>query len=190
MSAVAIIPARGGSKRIPRKNIRQFHGKPIIAYSIETAARSGLFDGIYVSTEDAEIAEVANLMGAEVIGRPPELAEIDTPDCGTQEVARHALTVLGGVESACCIYPCAPLMSTDDLRFGLGVLRRGRNDFVYVPGWYYWGSSAAFLDRMGFENSLAVVVPRYVDINTEDDWRHAEELYAELHKEEAVWQPA
>lgn len=82
---VAIIPARGGSVRIPRKNIKIFHGRPIISYSIDTAQRSGLFDAVYVSTEDAEIAAIARKYGAALIHRPPELAEIGAPDCGTQE---------------------------------------------------------------------------------------------------------
>ena len=76
MSCVAIIPARGGSKRIPRKNIKPFAGKPIIAYSIEAALQSRLFDRVIVSTDDREIAAVAESFGAEVpFSRPPELAD-------------------------------------------------------------------------------------------------------------------
>ena len=90
--AVAIIPARGGSKRIPRKNIKDFHGKPLIAYSIEAALASGLFEKVLVSTDDDEIAEVARSYGAEVpFIRPKELSDDFT---GTGEVVKHALTWL------------------------------------------------------------------------------------------------
>jgi len=86
---VAIIPARGGSKRIPRKNIKPFHGKPLIAYSIETALKSKLFDQIIVSTDDEEIADVAKKYGAEVpFIRPKNLADDFT---GTADVINHAL---------------------------------------------------------------------------------------------------
>ncbi|DAB32064.1 MAG TPA: pseudaminic acid cytidylyltransferase, partial [Sulfurospirillum sp. UBA11407] len=72
---VAIIPARGGSKRIPKKNIKEFCGKPMIAYSIEAAKKSELFDKIVVSTDDESIAQVAKSFGAEVLKRPKELAD-------------------------------------------------------------------------------------------------------------------
>ncbi len=76
MTAIAIIPARGGSKRVPRKNIKAFHGRPMIAYSIQAALESGLFTRVVVSTDDAEIAEVARSWGAEVpFLRPAELAD-------------------------------------------------------------------------------------------------------------------
>ena len=86
---IAIIPARGGSKRIPRKNIKNFSGKPMIAWSIEAALRSGLFDRVIVSTDDAEIAAVSTSWGAEVpFLRPLELAD---DHCGTTEVIAHAI---------------------------------------------------------------------------------------------------
>ena len=89
MNRVAIIPARGGSKRIPRKNIRPFAGKPIIGYSIETARESGLFDRIIVSTDDEEIAAVAKEFEAEIpFMRPAELADDFS---GTNAVAKHCI---------------------------------------------------------------------------------------------------
>ena len=91
-NAVAIIPARGGSKRIPRKNIKMFHGKPLIAYSIEVALASQLFDKVVVTTDDEEIAMVAKAYGAEVpFLRPKALADDFT---GTGDVIDHALNVL------------------------------------------------------------------------------------------------
>ncbi|MFH0708576.1 MAG: pseudaminic acid cytidylyltransferase [Pseudomonadota bacterium] len=114
---VAIIPARGGSKRIPRKNIKLFHGKPIIAYSIEAAVKSGLFDKIIVSTDDDEIAEVARNYGAEVpFLRPKELSDDHT---ATIPVIAHAIQALRAkgdvIEAACCIYATAPFIRSEDI---------------------------------------------------------------------------
>ncbi|MEI6674195.1 MAG: pseudaminic acid cytidylyltransferase [Verrucomicrobiota bacterium] len=108
---VAIIPARGGSKRIPRKNIQQFCGKPLIAYSILAAQRSGLFGRIIVSTDSEEIAKIAQAWGAEVPFRRP--AELSNDYASTAEVLEHAVTWLqqnGGCEAFCCIYATAPLI--------------------------------------------------------------------------------
>jgi pseudaminic acid cytidylyltransferase len=88
---VAVIPARGGSVRIPRKNIREFHGKPIMAYSILAAERSRLFDHIFVSTDSVDVARVAERYGASVIARP---AALGADDVGTQEVIRHGADAL------------------------------------------------------------------------------------------------
>lgn len=129
---LAVIPARGGSKRIPRKNIRPFCGRPIIAWSIEAARASGCFDRVVVSTDDEEIVAVARAEGAEVpFMRPAELADDHT---GTIAVVRHALewqTVEGPApEALCCIYATAPFVTADDLRHGLGILLDGAADFV------------------------------------------------------------
>lgn len=114
---VAIIPARGGSKRIPRKNIKIFCEKPMIAYSIEAAIKSKLFDRVIVSTDDEEIAEVAKQYGAEVpFMRPPELSDDHT---ATIPVIAHAIAELhkeGPVEIACCIYATAPFIRVQYLQ--------------------------------------------------------------------------
>lgn len=109
---IAIIPARGGSKRIPRKNIKRFHGKPIIAYPILAALESGLFDQVVVSTDDDEIAEVALAYGASVpFKRPDELAQDDT---ATAPVIIHAIEWFEAegqaVKEASCLYPCTPFV--------------------------------------------------------------------------------
>lgn len=114
---IAILPARGGSKRIPRKNIRPFCGRPMIAWPIDAAVASGLFDHILVSTEDAEIAAIAEQAGAEApFVRPDEFADDHS---GTADVIVHALSwaVDAGwsVDAACCIYPTAAFVSPDDL---------------------------------------------------------------------------
>jgi N-acylneuraminate cytidylyltransferase len=115
---IAVIPARGGSKRIPRKNIRPFCGRPIIAYSIEAAQASGLFDEIIVSTDDSEIAEVARQFGATApFVRPKEIADDHT---GTAAVVKHAVTWFiergDDITHVCCIYATAPLIQARFLR--------------------------------------------------------------------------
>ena len=125
MGCTAVIPARGGSKRIPRKNIRPFAGKPMIAHSIGVALESGLFDQVIVSTDSEEIAEVAREWGAEVpFMRPAELAD-DT--IGTDAVFLHALewTEREGIscETACLIYATAPFVQTAHLMGGIAALR-------------------------------------------------------------------
>jgi pseudaminic acid cytidylyltransferase len=111
-NCIAIIPARGGSKRIPKKNIKEFHGKPLIAYSIEVAIKSKLFDKVIVSTDDNEIANVAKEYGAEVpFIRPKELSDDFT---GTGAVVSHALKVLKEQDEefdyCCTIYATAPFL--------------------------------------------------------------------------------
>lgn len=114
---IAVIPARGGSKRIPRKNIKPFAGKPMIAYAIAAARESGVFDRVIVSTDDAEIAAIAAVEGAELpFTRPPELADDHTP---TVPVIAHAITACRAigwdVTHACCIYPGVPLIDAKDI---------------------------------------------------------------------------
>ena len=133
MKCVAIIPARGGSKRIPRKNIRLFFGKPIIAYSIAAAKESGLFDRIIVSTDDEEIATVARQHGADVpFLRPRQLADDFT---GTNAVVKHCLQWLESndmpAQYACCIYPTAPFVQAAFLREGLEKLIESGKSYAF-----------------------------------------------------------
>ena len=125
INSIAIIPARGGSKRIPRKNIKIFYGKPLIAYSIQVALESKLFDKIIVTTDNEEIANVAKNYGAEVpFIRPKELSDDFT---GTTDVVTHALQWLkeNGEEYdyACTIYATAPLLQSEYLKEGFEKLR-------------------------------------------------------------------
>lgn len=191
---LAVIPARCGSKRVPNKNVKSFHGRPIISYSIATARESGLFDEIVVSTDSQDYAAVAKQYGAKVHMRPAKLADDIT---GTQEVARSALMWWGEChpdrvpEYACCIYATAPLMTATDLRQGYAGLRSqetwsyvystGR-DFVDAGQWY-WGRARAFLDGVPLAgNSILYQLPseRVCDINTEEDWISAELRYKEM----------
>lgn len=122
---VAIIPARGGSKRIPRKNIRPFLGKPIIAYSIEAAIASGQFDKVIVSTDDQEIADVAQSFGAEVpFLRDRTLADDHATIMDVLSDAYGRLTgVYGDVTELCCIYATAPFVTIRALKQGAEILR-------------------------------------------------------------------
>ena len=121
---IAVIPARGGSKRIPRKNIKSFHGKPMIVWSIEAARNAGCFDRIIVSTDDLEIANVSRENGAEVPFIRP--AEISDDYATTADVINHAVTWLkqqgDPIENICCLYATAPFVKTDDLIQGLVLL--------------------------------------------------------------------
>lgn len=130
---IAVIPARGGSKRIPRKNIKQFCGKPMIAWAIVAAQESGLFDHIIVSTDDEEISEISREWGAETpFVRPENLADDLTP---TVPVIAHAVETCiqngWAIEHACCIYPCVPFLQYQDLISALDLLVERDADFVY-----------------------------------------------------------
>lgn len=229
---VAIIPARGGSKRISRKNIRPFAGKPIIGYSIEAATESGLFDRIIVSTDDTEIAAVAESFGAEVpFVRPQTLA--DDFAC-TGDVVKHCLLWLAEhgcpADYACCIYATAPFVTADDLRRGYQLLVEKGSDYAFSvtsfpfpiqrsvrinqagyveaiwpenimarsqdleeafhdAGQFYWGRGAAFLNDVTIFSpaSVPVVLPRHrvQDIDTLEDWRRAELMFAAIQSVEA-----
>jgi N-acylneuraminate cytidylyltransferase len=130
---IAIIPARGGSKRIPRKNIKDFYGKPMIAWSIIAAQRSELFEHIIVSTDDSEIAEIAVQWGAEApFIRPAELSD---DYAGTIQVIAHAIqwALAQGwpVTTVCCIYAAAPFVQIDDLKQGLETLESGDWEYTF-----------------------------------------------------------
>ncbi|GAC15196.1 pseudaminic acid cytidylyltransferase [Aliiglaciecola lipolytica] len=126
---LAIIPARGGSKRIPGKNIRQFAGKPLIAYSIEVALESGLFDKIWVSTDSQEVADVAISYGAEVPFLRPH--ELSNDIIGTRPVTSHAIKYCiehyQKPDYCCCIYATAPFLQAMYLKKGLTLLEQSAN---------------------------------------------------------------
>jgi N-acylneuraminate cytidylyltransferase len=130
---IAVIPARGGSKRIPRKNIRSFCGKPIIAYSISAAQQTGLFDQVVVSTDDEEIASVARTFGATTpFVRPKEIADDFT---GTNAVVKHAAAWFNAqshdVTHACCLYATAPLVQAQYIAEGYEALSRSDAAFAF-----------------------------------------------------------
>ncbi|WP_257264245.1 pseudaminic acid cytidylyltransferase [Endozoicomonas sp. ONNA2] len=131
---IAIIPARGGSKRIPRKNIKLFYGKPMIAWSIEAALKSECFDRVIVSTDDNEIADISKEWGADTpFIRPESLSDDYT---GTGAVVKHSIEWLqskgDNVGYVCCIYATAPFISASDLKKGEALIKQNTNDFVFA----------------------------------------------------------
>lgn len=133
MSKLAIIPARGGSKRIPRKNIKSFLGKPIIAYSIEAAISSSMFDEVMVSTDDEEVAEVAKNCGAKVpFMRSAENADdfATTADVICEVLERYQ-NIDQSFEFTCCIYPTAPLISINNLKKAFHLLKEKKLTSVF-----------------------------------------------------------
>lgn len=164
---LAVIPARGGSKRIPRKNLKPFHGRPIIAYSIEAALQSGLFDVVLVSTEDEEIADCARRLGAETpFRRPVQLADDHT---GTNAVVRHAADWIQAngvpVEQICCLYATAPFVTADDLRAAQALL--GPNvDFVFAATHFDFPVQRALL-RLP-DGRVAPMFPHWIRMRSQD----------------------
>jgi pseudaminic acid cytidylyltransferase len=144
---IAIIPARGGSKRIPRKNIKSFFGKPMVGRAIETALESEVFDHVIVSTDDEEIAEVAIRYGATVpFRRPAHLAD-DFTD--TRLVICHAIDWfkknIGELTSVCCIYATSPMMLAGDLKVASEISDRANNAFVLPVTTYQFPISRALI---------------------------------------------
>jgi pseudaminic acid cytidylyltransferase len=224
---VCIIPARGGSKRIPRKNIKEFYGKPMIAWSIEAAIKSNCFDKVVVSTDDDEIASVAYKFGADVpFMRPSSLAG---DHIGTNPVIVHAIEWLKSQglnpNLICCIYATAPFIRFSDIQAGLDLIEVENCEYVFSvtsfafpiqralkideggkvgmfypsnfytrsqdleesfhdAGQFYWGKTQAWLagEPVFLANSLPIRLPRcrVQDIDTFEDWQHAEMMMAVL----------
>jgi len=165
---IAVIPARGGSRRIALKNIRPFAGKPIIAYSIEAALESALFDRIIVSTDDPKIAAVAAALGAEApFVRPATLADEHT---GTNAVVKHALAwaIAQGcaVTHACCIYATAPFIQASELREGLARLIGSNKAFAFSVTSFPHPIQRAL--RLGPEGVVEPMFPQHVFTRSQD----------------------
>lgn len=164
---LAVIPARGGSKRIPRKNLKPFHGRPIISYSIDAAHASGLFDHVVVSTDDAEIAELARSLGAETpFVRPAWLAD---DYAGTNAVVRHAAQWFDAAgcpaSEVCCVYATAPFVNGDDLRAAQALLREGV-DFVFAATRFAFPVQRALLRA---DNGLMMpMFPQWIGARSQD----------------------
>lgn len=165
---IAVIPARGGSKRIPRKNIKLFCGKPMIAWSIEAAQRSGCFDQIVVSTDDAEIAEVARHFGAQVPFIRPDVLSDDYT--GTTSVIAHAIDWFAAQgympEQVCCLYATAPFVSSDDLRLGLDVLTKTGSDYAFSVTSYPFPIQRAI--RINEASRVEMFNPEYFNTRSQD----------------------
>jgi len=188
---VAVIPARSGSRRVPRKNVKPFLGIPVIGRTITACKESGLFQTIYVTTDDAEIAEIALAYGAQPLHRPPHLAQ---DHIGTQQVMQHTVRSLRLYErdEVCCVYPATPLLTADDLRAsysyldGMSYVVAVGTDPLRDIGWLYWGNYWLFAEgrELYHQNTTlyAIRAPRAIDINVQSDWDDAERVYRELHE--------
>lgn len=158
---VAIIPARGGSKRIPRKNIRIFAGLPMIAHSILAAKASGVCDRIIVSTDDEEIAAVARCHGAETpFIRPPHLAN---DHAGIMEVVQHAIHAISEenqeISHVCCLYATAPFVTGESLRQGLDILEEGKYSYAFTVSTFGYPIQRAL--RINKDGGLEPIYPEY-----------------------------
>lgn len=165
---IAIIPARGDSKRIPRKNIKLFQGKPMIAYSIEAALESGCFDNVIVSTDDNDIAEIAKKYGAQVpFIRPAEIAD---DYATTLDVIAHALKwcVENGMEvtNACCIYATAPFISSSSLQEGMEALSTGDVDYAFSATSYAFPIQRAI--KIDSECRVNMFQPEHLNTRSQD----------------------
>jgi pseudaminic acid cytidylyltransferase len=165
---VAMIPARGGSKRIPRKNIKLFHGKPIIAYSIETAIESGLFDAIIVSTDDEEIAEVSRRYGASTpFPRPDELADDHST---TLDVIRHTINWYSAqgqeIESLCCIYATAPFLRESDLIDGHKAVSEDNYNYAFAATEFSFPIQRAM--KISKQGGVKMFYPEYLLTRSQD----------------------
>jgi pseudaminic acid cytidylyltransferase len=177
---LAVIPARGGSKRIPRKNIKPFGGLPMIAWSIRAAIQSQCFDRIIVSTDDAEIAQVALAHGAEVpFVRPPELSDDHT---GTIPVIAHAIEWQNQngakASKACCIYATAPFVQASDLQRGLHVLQTTGAEYAFSVTSYASPIQRAM--RITPEQRVQMFQPEYFGTRSQDleeAWHDAGQFY-------------
>ncbi len=231
--SVAIIPARGGSKRIPRKNIRSMSGRPLLWWSVQICLESGAFDDVIVSTDDEEIAAIARDAGANVpFSRPVELAGDMT---ATVDVISHAVAWLADndrpVDAACCVYPASVFLRGQDYLRSRALLERapyvatvtrypypvqraltmstgGSLSFAHPEyadsrtqdlderwhdaGQFYWGSAGAWLERTSIlDNAVGYAVDASLvcDIDTEEDWRRAEQLHRILLEQAPVEPP-
>jgi N-acylneuraminate cytidylyltransferase len=165
---VCIIPARGGSKRIPRKNIKAFFGKPMIAYSIEAALKSGCFDQVIVSTDDKEIADVAEEYGAEVpFKRPETLADDFTV---TLPVIKHALSWLEeqGIKLnfVCCLYATAPFVRVQDITNAYKIINENNVDYCFTCTTYSFPIQRAF--KCTNENRVEMLYPEHLNTRSQD----------------------
>jgi N-acylneuraminate cytidylyltransferase len=191
---IALIPARGGSKRIPGKNRKHFHGKPIIEYSILAAQQTGIFDHIYVSTDDRDTQLIAEGCGAKLTYRPPWLADDMS---GTEDVMEEFIkrTNVKDDVMMCCIYATAPTMTAKDLVCACQMMVVNEADMAYSVD--HMGVDAAqfyFAYPNTFKNFrvhdpgprripglvIKYVVENAIDINTPEDWEDAVRIYADV----------
>ncbi|EPF74831.1 pseudaminic acid cytidylyltransferase [Acinetobacter gyllenbergii] len=178
---LAVIPARGGSKRIPRKNIKDFYGKPMIAWSIEAALKSECFDEVWVSTDDEEIADIARQYGAKIpFMRPAHLSDDFATTADVMQHATHAFAQLQGQrpDYVCCLYATAPFVQTDDLKTGLKLLQNHPLDYAFSATTFAFPIQRAI--KLNQDGNVEMFQPenfnkRFQDL--EEAWHDAGQFY-------------
>lgn len=179
---LAVIPARGGSKRIPRKNIKMFHGQPMIAWSIQAAIKSGCFDEVWVSTDDEEIAAVAQAYGAKVPFLRP--AHLSDDFATTADVMSHAVEEFGKINHAlpdyiCCLYATAPFVTKADLVQGLEKIKNNSNlNYVFSATTYPFPIQRAI--KLNEHDTVEMFSPQYFNVRSQDleeAWHDAGQFY-------------
>ena len=179
---LAVIPARGGSKRIPRKNIKIFHGQPMIAWSVQAAIESGCFDEVWVSTDDEEIAEVAQVYGAKV----PFLRPVHLSDdfATTADVMSHAVEEFGKINQVlpdyiCCLYATAPFVTKADLLYGLEKIKNNNTlNYVFSATTYPFPIQRAI--KLNTRDTVEMFSPQYFNVRSQDleeAWHDAGQFY-------------
>ena len=165
---IAVIPARGGSRRIPRKSIKLFHGLPVIAYAIKAAKESEIFDEIFVSTDDEEIAEVARSFGATIPWmRSKDLSDdYATTVSVMQDAVKNLKANLIGLENICCIYPATPLLKPSFLLEGLKVLED--MDWSYVFSGIKASTPPQRFFSLGASKGVEMLFPKHEVTRTQD----------------------
>ena len=178
---LAVIPARGGSKRIPRKNIKEFHGQPMIAWSIQAALNSGCIDEVWVSTDDDEIAAIAQSYGAKIpFIRPANLAD---DFATTADVMQHAVQAYQTQYQqlpnyVCCLYATAPFVQQQDLLKGFELIQTKSLNYVFSATSYPFPIQRAIkLDKDGAVNMFS---PEHFNTRSQDleeAWHDAGQFY-------------
>lgn len=165
---LCVIPARGGSKRIPRKNIKQFYGKPMIGYSIEAAIKFGNFDHVIVSTDDEEIAAISKLYGAEVPFIRPD--EISNDHVGTTPVIKHAIEWFEqsniAITEVCCLYATAPFVRADTINKAYKQWKLSRADYCFTVTSYSFPVQRAV--EITEKNRLKMFYPQFFSSRSQD----------------------
>lgn len=167
MNSIAIIPARGGSKRIPNKNIKPFLGQPIIGHVINKLLASGQISEVYVSTDSEQIAEVAKSFGAKVpFMRPPELSDDFT---STNEVIKHAICNIDqeiSTENVFCVYPTSVGILDDDIQLALDIFQNKSWEYVFTAVESTASPLRAFMRNMNGGSEM--LFPEYWDFRSQD----------------------
>ena len=165
---ICVVPARGGSKRIPRKNIKVFNGKPIIAYSIEAALESNCFDQVIVSTDDNKIAEVAKTYGAKVPFIRP--AELSNDYAGTIPVIKHTIEWLENhnntIDNVCCLYATAPFIQSQTIFKAFQQLQESKADYCFSATSFTFPIQRAI--RITRDDKVEMFYPEYFNVRSQD----------------------